>query len=292
MATSCWSGYPFLENSRRLQQIPFILVSGGNRGERAKAIGHGGLDFVTRGGQRRTAGPFEQSAEPDQSKENLEADRERLVQDPVSGLYSRKYLELQAAQALSHAARHGIDVSVMVLGFDGFDGMCQRLGVEVAEEVCNRFGKMLAGKVRHEDSLGTTAWGSSPSSRRVPPRRSVRNLCRACSRGGEMALTIRGKRWPDRQYRPGQHAERRGFVCRCLSIWPANECIRHGCRRQSHGSRRRSGPATRPISLNHALELLAANRIESVPHLPAVGRLLPMLQLMDKGWVGSAAGGD
>ncbi|MPN31946.1 hypothetical protein SDC9_179421 [bioreactor metagenome] len=53
------------------------------------------------------------------------------------------------------------------------------------------------------------------------------------------------------------------------------------------GNRTESGgvlPARRPISINHALELLAANRIEPViPHLPALGeRLMPLLRLIDK----------
>lgn len=42
----------------------------------------------------------------------------------------------------------------MVLGFDGFDGLRERLGANVADEVSNRFAKMLAGKMRQEDSLG------------------------------------------------------------------------------------------------------------------------------------------
>ena len=53
------------------------------------------------------------------------------------------------------------------------------------------------------------------------------------------------------------------------------------------GNRTEAGgvsPATRPISLNQALEFLGAGRVEPVvPHLPALlERLLPMLRLMDK----------
>jgi hypothetical protein len=56
---------------------------------------------------------------------------------------------------------------------------------------------------------------------------------------------------------------------------------------QSGGHRLESGgtvPQLRPISLRHALELLATNRPEVViPHLPALGKeLLPLLELMGK----------
>ena len=53
------------------------------------------------------------------------------------------------------------------------------------------------------------------------------------------------------------------------------------------GNRTESGgvlPASRPISINHALELLAGNRPEPVkPHLAVLGRqLLPLLALMNQ----------
>jgi diguanylate cyclase (GGDEF)-like protein len=186
-------------------------------------------DFVTKGaGSAELLTRLNNLLSLTNAKENLEADRERLVQDPVSGLYSRKYLELQAAQALSHAARHGIDVSVMVLGFDGFDGMCQRLGVEVAEEVCNRFGKMLAGKVRHEDSLGhygmgqfaVVSPGTAPAfcatfAERV---REAVEMAKLTIRGETVALTVSiGLASTPSDTVPSAGA---------CSIWPANGCIR------------------------------------------------------------------
>ena len=77
-----------------------------------------------------------------------------MVQDPASGLFTRKYLEHQAVQALSHATRSGVDLCIMVLGFDAFDQVRARLGPDLAERVSTRFAKMLAGKMRTEDSLG------------------------------------------------------------------------------------------------------------------------------------------
>ena len=56
---------------------------------------------------------------------------------------------------------------------------------------------------------------------------------------------------------------------------------------QAGGNRTESGgvlPASRPISIHHALELLAANRRGAVvPHLPSLAeRLLPLIELMDQ----------
>jgi len=287
------NGYELLERLRssklrRLQQLPFILVSGEEtEEERAKAMAMGVSDFVTKGaGSAELLARLNNLLSLNRVQESREADRERLVQDPVSGLYSRKYLELQAAQALSHAARHGIEVSVMVIGFDGFDGMCQRLGVDLAEEVSNRFGKMLAGKMRHEDSLGhygmgqfaVVSPGTAPAfcatfAERV---REAVEMAKLTIRGEVVALTVSI-----------------GLASTpCDAVSSAGALLdlageRMHAAMAAGGNRTEAGgvqPATRPISLNHALELLAAGRIEPViPHLPALlERLLPMLQLMDK----------
>ena len=121
------NGYELLERMRttklkRLQQLPFILVSGEEtEEERAKAKSLGVSDFVTKGaGCTEVLTPLNNLLVLSDAQEHLDAGREQMVHDPVSGLFTRKYLELQAAQAMAHAARHGVGVSVMVVGFDGF----------------------------------------------------------------------------------------------------------------------------------------------------------------------------
>ena len=112
------NGYELLERLRlsklrRLQQMPFILVSGEEtEEERARACALGVSDFVTKGaGSAEILARLNHLLALSSAQEGLEAGRQRLVQDPESGLYSRKYLELQAAQAMAHAARHGGAVS-------------------------------------------------------------------------------------------------------------------------------------------------------------------------------------
>ena len=287
------NGYELLERVRtsklrRLQQLPFILVSGEEtEEERAKAKEMGVSDFVTKGsGSAELLTRLKNLLSLTSAQESLEAERENLVQDPASGLFTRKYLELQAAQALSHAARHHLDVSVMVLGFDGFDGLCQRLGVQVAEEICNRFAKMLAGKMRHEDSLGhygagqfaIVSPGTAPAfcatfAQRV---REAVEVAKLTIHGQTVALTVSIGL-------ASVPTDQLASAAALLDL--AGERMHTAM--SNGGNRTESGgilPATRPISINHALELLGANRPEPVvPHLPSLGeRLMPLLQLMNQ----------
>jgi diguanylate cyclase (GGDEF)-like protein len=287
------NGFELLERVRtsklrRLQQLPFILVSGEEtEEERVKAKELGVSDFVTKGaGCTEVLTRLNNLLVLTDAQEHLDAGREQMVQDPASGLFTRKYLELQAAQALSHATRHGVDVSVMVLGFDGFEGMGERLGLQVAEQVGNRFAKMLAGKMRQEDSLGhfgagqfaVVSPGTAPAfcatfAERV---REAVEVARLSVHGQTVALTVS----IGLASVPTDLATSAGAL---LDL--AGERMHAAMR--AGGNRTESGgvtPATRPISIHHALELLAANRQAPViPHLPSLAeRLLPLMRLMNQ----------
>lgn len=274
---------------RRLQEIPFILVSGEEteeERERAKALGVS--DFITKG-----AGTAEILTRLDHllalvgARDKLEAGREHMVQDPRTGLFTRKYVELQAAQALSHAARHHTEVSVMVLGLDDYAGVCAQLGEEIAAQVADRFAKMLGGRIRQGDSLGHFATaqyavvspGTSPA-----PCASFAERVREAVQGAHVAA----------------HGRR---VALTVSIGvasvPADRVVSAGALLELGGNRMReamqaggnrivtggTGQApVRPLSLAQALELLRAGRPEGVvPQLAALGlQVVPLLHLLDK----------
>ncbi len=287
------TGYELLERVRtsklrRLQQLPFILVSGEEtEEERAKAQALGVSDFVTKGaGSAEILSRLNNLLALSSAQENLDAGRDQMVQNPVSGLFTRKFIEQQTAQALSHSARHGVETSVMVLGFDRFEGMRERLGAQIAEDVATRFAKMLAGKMRQEDSLGHFGAGQyavvSPGTavafcvtfaERV---RQAVELARLSVQGQMVAVTVSiglASVPVDQVSSAGALLDLAGQ--RMLAAMDGG------------GNRTESGgvlPASRPISLNHALELLAANRPGPVkPHLEVLGRqLLPLLRLMDQ----------
>lgn len=287
------NGYELLERVRssklrRLQQLPFILLSGEeSEDERRGAKALGVSDFVTKGaGNAEMLTRLNNLLALSEAKDNLESGREQMVQDPLTGLFTRKYLEMQTAQALSHSARHGVETSVMVLGFDGFARLGEQLGVQVATEVANRFAKMLAGKVRHEDSLGHFAEGQfaivSPGTaaafcctfaERV---REAVELARLTAAGQAVAVTV-------------------SIGVASMPTDPVDSAVgllelagqRMHLAMQAGGNRTEAGgaqAATRPISINHALELLAANRAGPVrPHVDVLaGQLLPLLRLIDE----------
>ena len=67
---------------------------------RAKAAGVS--DFVTKGvGSTEILTRLNNLLALSKAQSNLENGREAMVQDPLSGLFTRKYVELQTAQALS-----------------------------------------------------------------------------------------------------------------------------------------------------------------------------------------------
>ncbi|WP_412479523.1 diguanylate cyclase [Azonexus sp. IMCC34839] len=287
------NGFELLERVRasklrRLQQLPFILVSGEeSEEEREKARELGVSDFVAKGaGGTELLARLKNLLELSSAQEHLESGRQLLVQDPVSGLFTRKYLELQAAQALSHAARQGGDVSAMVLGFDGYVGLSERLGATVAEQVGQRFATMLVGKMRKEDSLGhfgdgqfaVVSPGTAPGfcAKFAERVREAVELARLTVAGETIALTVSigvASVPTDLVGSAGALLELAGQ--------------RMSAAMAAGGNRTETGgilPAIRPITIHHALELLAADRSAPVlPHLPALARqLLPLLKLMSQ----------
>ena len=147
-----------IRNSRlaRIRQLPVIMISGDEdetSRERAKALGVS--DFIMKGsGATEVLARLESLIRLTHTERELEKNKDQQVQDPDTGLFTRKYIELQAAQALSHASRHNSEVSVMLLGFDRFDGLRVDAGEELAKQLQLRFAKLVAGKIRKEDSLG------------------------------------------------------------------------------------------------------------------------------------------
>lgn len=147
-----------IRNSRlaRLRQMPVLMISGDEEEavrERAKRLGVS--DFITKGvGSAELLARLDSLIRLAAAQALLERSRDQQAQDLDTGLFTRRYIELQAAQALSHATRHGTEVSVMLLGFDRFDSLRREIGDEVVKQLQKRFARLLTDKVRKEDSLG------------------------------------------------------------------------------------------------------------------------------------------
>lgn len=139
----------------RLAQMPMLMISGDNDQALELAKSNGASDFINRttsGAEllARIDSLLKLSQAQNQLKENLEQN----VQNPETGLFTRKYIELQAAQAMSHAMRHDSEVSAIVMGFDNVGALREEHGIEVLKQLQKRFTAMLTSKIRKEDSLG------------------------------------------------------------------------------------------------------------------------------------------
>ncbi|MBS1191620.1 MAG: diguanylate cyclase [Rhodocyclaceae bacterium] len=276
---------------RRLQQLPFILVSGEETEEergRAKALGVS--DFITKGiGSNEILTRLDHLLALSNARESLDTSREHMVRDTETGLFSRKYLELQAAQALSHAARHHGQVSVLVLSLDRYDAICAQLGAPMAEQVGNRLAKMLAAKIRQEDSLGhyepgryaIVSPGTAPATCVIFAER-VRQAVEAAhiaAHGQRVALTVS----VGVASVPEARVSSAGALLE-LAGSRMREAMQAGGNRIVSGGPGQGEAPTRPMSIQQAIDLLRTGRPEPVLSLlPALGlQVLPLLQLLDK----------
>lgn len=274
---------------RRLQQIPFILVSGAeSEEERSRAKAMGVSEFITKGiGTAEILTRLNHLLELSKAKERIEATKTQLVQNDKSGMYTRKYIELHVAQALSHAARHGGEVSVIVLGLDNYAAVCEKLGNELAEQVATRFAQMLGGKMRREDSLGhyesgqyvIVSPGISPAhcasfAERV---REAVSVAHVVAQGQKISLTISA----GVANAPDDHVVSAGALLE-LAANRMREAMESGGNRIVSGGS--GAEVRREMPLLEALEAIRAGHGDAVlPHLGVLGlQIVPLLRLIDQ----------
>jgi len=140
---------------QRLSQMQMLMIAGDNDEAIERAKSHGASDFITRStGGAELLARIDSLLKLTQAQNQLKENLEQHVQNPETGLFTRKYIELQAAQAMSHALRHDSEVSAMVMGFDNIGALRDEHGIDVVEQLQKRFTAMLISKIRKEDSLG------------------------------------------------------------------------------------------------------------------------------------------
>lgn len=273
----------------RLSQMPMLMISGDNDEALELAKSHGASDFIN----RSTAGA-EMLARIDsllrlaQAQNQLKENLEQHVQNPETGLFTRKYVELQAVQAMSHAMRHGSEVSAMVMGFDNVGALREEHGVDALNTLQKHFISMLASKIRKEDSLGHFVGSQlvviSPGTP-FTACESFGNRLREAIHVANIAV----------------HGQRLNLsVSVGVSNSPADSVSSAGALIELAGARlktaQQSGgnrvvacnvqPTTATVSptIDRAIALIRAGQErEVVPHLSALGRqLLPLLKLLDR----------
>ena len=274
---------------QRLSQMPMLMISGDDTAAMERAKSHGASDFVNRNTVAaellaRIDSLLKLSQARNQLKENLEQN----VQNPETAIFTRKYVELQAVQAMSHAMRHSGEVSAMVMGFDQISELRDEHGIEAVAQLQKRFISILMGKIRKEDSLGHYAGSQlvvvSPGTP-YPACETFGNRLREAIQGAN--ITLRGTRLNlsvsvgvansplDGVSSAGGLIELAGSRLKAAQQAGGNRVI--AC----HVDPSKSVAVP---TLERALELLkAGHESQVVPHLAALGRhLLPLLRLMER----------
>ncbi len=274
---------------RRMQEIPFILVSGAeSEEERERARALGVSDFVTKGtGTAEILTKLNHLIDLSRARLQVEEHKKQLVLDPSSGVFTRKYIELQAAQALSHAARHNSEVSVMVLGLDHYEAVVEKLGNGLAEQVATRFAHLLAGKMRKEDNLGYFDRGQfviiSPG---ISPARCASFADRVREAVQVAHVAVKGKRLKltvsaGVANAPADRVVSAGILLE-LAASRLREAVQAGGNRIVMGGR--GAAPVRILTLQQALDLLGKGHADDVrPQAPRFGiQVLPLLRLLDE----------
>ncbi|MBS1198862.1 MAG: diguanylate cyclase [Proteobacteria bacterium] len=276
---------------KRLQEIPFILVSGAESEEerdRAKALGVS--DFITKGiGTAEILTRLNHLLELARTRHQLEESRKQMVQDMKSGVFTRKFIELQAAQALSHAARHNSEVSVIVLGLDNFDQIIEDIGTDLADQVATRFAQLLAGKMRKEDNLGIYDRGQyvivSPG---VSPARCASFADRVREAVKVAHVAVQGRRLQLTVSAGVANAPQDRVVSAGLLLELAagrlHEAMQAGGNRIVLGGVGKDAVVSHIANLNQALEFLKRGQVDAVrPQAAEFGlQILPLLRMLDQ----------
>ncbi len=157
-------GYGLLERVRaskitRIREIPVIVISGDEDEqalERARTLG--ASDFITKGiGSAELLARLESAINAARLRRELDDSREALTRqkpvDPRLGIVSKEFLYSHGNQLLALARRQLLDVSVMVIAIDRFAELSGSHGAQVAALVTRKLAKILAARVRKDDSV-------------------------------------------------------------------------------------------------------------------------------------------
>ncbi|MCL2021898.1 MAG: diguanylate cyclase [Betaproteobacteria bacterium] len=275
----------------RLRNIPFVLVSGDDSQETLEKFENLGVsDFIpkdVRASELRTR--LHRLLQFLHTQQSLEESLANQTKDPKTGLFTRRYIELHAAQSLSRSIRHGSPSCLIIIGFDNYPFIVSQIGEEKAENVGAKFAKKVADKVRKEDCIGHFSPGRfaivSPGTTPEACAIFANRLRRAIA---EAVISVNGRRIPlsmsagiasvpvDSAYSAEHLME--------LAYQRMESAIAAGGNRTEYGDSVKPSFAAPPLRIDQALELIRAQRHDAVtPQLSDLGeQLLPLLRLVQQ----------
>jgi len=153
-------GFGLLERVRgskvqRIQELPVVIISGDEDNEaRQRALDLGANDFVSKGaGCAEMTARLESLLDLTDTRRNLVLSGQNPIIDPVSGLATPAYLNHNGEQLLAQARRRQTAISVMVVEIDHYEQLIEWHGNRVAELISSKLAKIIASKVRREDTI-------------------------------------------------------------------------------------------------------------------------------------------
>lgn len=274
----------------RLNQMPMLMISGDDDAAMERAKAHGASDFI----KRSTVGPellarIDSLIRLSQVQSQLKENREHNVQNAETGLFTRKYIELQAVQAMSHALRHNSEVSAMVMGFDHMAEIHDEHGAEAVQQLQQRFSTMLAGKIRKEDSLGHFAGSQLVVISPGTPYAACESFGNRLREAIHVAnIAIHGHRLNLTVSVGVSNSPTDGVTSAGGLIELAGARLKQA--QQAGGNRviacdfGKTAKPSRAPRLDHTLALLkAGHESDVVPHIAVLGsRILPLLRLLER----------
>ena len=153
-------GFQLIERIRasrikRIRELPVVMISGDEDAaarERAKALG--ATDFITKGiGTADLLSRLDVLVNLSRGDQEVAAAPVQAAADDESGILTRAALLGECTQAMARAGRDGEQVTVMLIGVDGFDEVRRRHGESVAAKLLQHYSAMLARSIRRGDSL-------------------------------------------------------------------------------------------------------------------------------------------
>jgi diguanylate cyclase (GGDEF)-like protein len=276
----------------RLRDIPFILISSEEDQamlEKFKALGVSDViskNIKASDLKTRLHGLLQFSL----TQQSLEQSLASQTKDAKTGLFTRRYIELHAAQSISYSLRHDTPFCLMIIGFDNYARIISQLGEEKVESIGTKFAQKIADKIRKEDSVGLFSPGRfavvSPGTAPEACAIFARRLRHAIA---EANISAKGQRIPLTMSAgiasvPSDDASSAEQLME-LAYQRMEAAIAAGGNRTEYGkiikANRRAASAMR---VDQALELIRAQQFKTViPQLPALGKqILPLLHLMQK----------
>lgn len=142
-----------------IRKLPFIVISGEEEEEiKLKAVELGASDFITKSTDRTeliarvSANALRAQTEQELSVSRQELDQ-KATEDPLTGLGTKHLMLFEGRQSLAYATRHNQRTIVLLLQIDRFAEIARQYGQPVADQVLKALAKMLASKVRSEDTI-------------------------------------------------------------------------------------------------------------------------------------------